>query len=612
MNLKIKGVQIDLVGQKETVEFVLSFIDFIKKCGFNTLVLYLEGRIKTPTFPFLSDKESYSPDEIKEIVKYGGKKKIDIIPVISTLGHTEMFLQFPQLRNLAELSGDTEGRWLKKGYYNMTCPLNEDVYKFFESYFSEVIPLFKSKYFHAGLDECFEIGMCEKCRKEGEKKGYHYLYSYHISRIYKIIKKFKKNMMMWDDMFEIYSESLENIPKDIIMCTWNYNYFVYKPLSHFSNYEREDVFKKYDKKGIKYLFCTKDALIPNIYSFTEYAKNYKPLGGLITKWERGRRFQFDCYPIVTFTGKLWNLKKEFNLESEIEKIMKEYAGKNREKIEALKKYYFSEIPSYSFSSSFIRGEIEPLEEQFYREAKLLYSILLGEKKETINEIVSILNDKIIKFEIRKALFEHLLNGKNKNNIENLLKRIEKIKKERLKMWEKYRKGIPSKIEKYYDSISENVIKFIKKAKESNYFLYLRFFLPDMHGSSFSTINVYDEIGNKIEVVKNVSFKPVHSSIPYYSFVIPFHSDKKVKNIELEVCGYGGQGITYLEVIDKKGNKFYPECITETSGIVENPADLLVDNLRWSYLGLREIKKMFNWNDFRKVKHTIKVKVKKDM
>ena len=89
MNLKIKSVQIDLARQKETVEFVLGFIDFIKKCGFNTLVLYLEGRIKTPTFPFLSDKESYSPDEIKEIVKYGEKKKIDIIPVISTFGHTE-------------------------------------------------------------------------------------------------------------------------------------------------------------------------------------------------------------------------------------------------------------------------------------------------------------------------------------------------------------------------------------------------------------------------------------------------------------------------------------------------------------------------------------------
>ena len=37
----------------------------------------------------------------------------------------------------------------------------------------------------------------------------------------------------------------------------------------------------------------------------------------------------------------------------------------------------------------------------------------------------------------------------------------------------------SKIEKYYDSISENVIKFLSKTKESNYFLYLRFFLPGM-------------------------------------------------------------------------------------------------------------------------------------
>jgi len=105
-------------------------------------------------------------------------------------------VQFPQLQNLAELSGDTEGRWLKKGYYNMTCPLNDDVYKFFENYFSEVIPLFKSKYFHVGLDECWEIGMCEKCRKEGEEKGYHYLYSYHINRIYVEKKERKKDIII--------------------------------------------------------------------------------------------------------------------------------------------------------------------------------------------------------------------------------------------------------------------------------------------------------------------------------------------------------------------------------------------------------------------------------
>lgn len=611
MNLKIKAVQLDLARQKENIEFILSFIDFIKKYGFNTIVLYLEGRIKTNSFPYIKDEDSYSKEEMKEVVKYADKKGIDVIPVVSTLGHTELFLQFPQMRHLAELYGDTEGRWFDKGYYNMTCPLNEEVYKFFENYFSEVIPIFKSKYFHAGLDECWEIGMCEKCSKEGEKNGYDYLYSYHINRIYKTIKKFKKKMMMWDDMFEIYPEALENIPGDIIMCTWNYNYFVYKPTAHFSNFKREDVFKKYNRMGFKYLFCTRELLIPNIYSFTEYARKYKPLGGLITNWERSTRFQFDGYPPVAFAGKYWNSKGE-DVENSVEKTMKEFADKNIVKKEGLKKYYFSEFPSYRFSPLFTRGEVEPLEEQFYREEKLLYSILnSGEKNEVIDEVVFTLKEKILIFEIRKFLYENLLK-KDKGEIRKFIAEIDKLKKEKLKRWKIYRKNIPSKIVNHYNSIVENINAFLRNKEESNYFLTLRFFLPDMYGLPLLSIFVYGDKGEKKEIISKRPFKQVSPHISYYSFVFPFLMKQKISKVELSICGYGGQGISFLEVVDKEGNRFIPESIGGTSGIVENPCDLLEENLKWTYLGLREIKKMFKWNEARKIEHSIEINMKKDI
>ena len=30
-------------------------------------------------------------------------------------------------------------------------------------------------------------------------------------------------MMIWDDMFEFYPEALEDLPRDVVMCSWHYD-----------------------------------------------------------------------------------------------------------------------------------------------------------------------------------------------------------------------------------------------------------------------------------------------------------------------------------------------------------------------------------------------------
>ena len=90
---QFRGVQLDLARQMETLDFIYEFIDFIGKSGYNTLVLYLEGRIKTKSFPYPVAGEYYTPEEMKAVVSYASKKNIDVIPVVSVLGHAELFLK---------------------------------------------------------------------------------------------------------------------------------------------------------------------------------------------------------------------------------------------------------------------------------------------------------------------------------------------------------------------------------------------------------------------------------------------------------------------------------------------------------------------------------------
>ena len=84
----MKLVQIDLARQKETLDEVFKFFDLAKAYGYDGVFLYLEDRIRTKTYPYISVEESYSEDEVRQMVAYGDKLGLELIPVVSNFAHT--------------------------------------------------------------------------------------------------------------------------------------------------------------------------------------------------------------------------------------------------------------------------------------------------------------------------------------------------------------------------------------------------------------------------------------------------------------------------------------------------------------------------------------------
>lgn len=99
---QIRAVQLDLARQKEPVGFVKAYMRRAKDAGFNTVFLYLEDRIKTPCYPYPDDADSYSVAEMRGIVDVGTELGLDIVPVVSPLGHTERFLAHKELAGFGE------------------------------------------------------------------------------------------------------------------------------------------------------------------------------------------------------------------------------------------------------------------------------------------------------------------------------------------------------------------------------------------------------------------------------------------------------------------------------------------------------------------------------
>ena len=100
--MEIRALQIDLARQKENLSYVFSYVDLAVQGGYNTLFLYLENTVRTKSFQFFSETDTYSEDEIKQIIAYATSKGLDVVPALETLGHLEKFFAYEELIPFAE------------------------------------------------------------------------------------------------------------------------------------------------------------------------------------------------------------------------------------------------------------------------------------------------------------------------------------------------------------------------------------------------------------------------------------------------------------------------------------------------------------------------------
>ena len=146
--------QIDLARQKENLPFIKSYIDFAAENGYNAMLCYLENAVRSSETQYFDKDDTYSLDEMRELVKYGDDNGVSLIPVFENLGHLEKFFAYPQLENLSECENEREeGRgFASTARGSCGCSSNENLYVFFEKYVSEVSSVFTSPYIHMGLD----------------------------------------------------------------------------------------------------------------------------------------------------------------------------------------------------------------------------------------------------------------------------------------------------------------------------------------------------------------------------------------------------------------------------------------------------------------------------
>ena len=153
----------------------------------------------------------YTQEQAKEIVAYAAERYITVIPEIDLPGHMQAALAaYPELG----CTGGPYEVWRQWGVSeDVLCAGNDQVLKFLEDVFTELIAIFPSEYIHVGGDECPKVRWekCPKCQARIKALGLksddkhskeERLQSFVINHIEKFLNDHGRQIIGWDEILE--------------------------------------------------------------------------------------------------------------------------------------------------------------------------------------------------------------------------------------------------------------------------------------------------------------------------------------------------------------------------------------------------------------------------
>ncbi len=220
-----RGLMIDVSRHFQPVNVIKRNLDAMLVAKLNTFHWHLSDdhgfRVEIKSYPQLTEKASdgqfYTQEQIKDVVQYADDRGIRVIPEIDVPGHaTALVTAFP------EIASQKKNYQLQRnaGIFDPTLdPTNPRTYMVLDSIFKELSKLFPFEYVHIGGDE--NEGKqwdanpdIQAFMKRKGLKNNHELQTYFNIKLEKILKKYHKNLMGWDEIMT------EQMPKTALIHVW--------------------------------------------------------------------------------------------------------------------------------------------------------------------------------------------------------------------------------------------------------------------------------------------------------------------------------------------------------------------------------------------------------
>ncbi len=221
-----RGLMIDVARHFQPIAVIKRNLEAMASLKMNVFHWHLSDdqgfRLESKVFPKLhqlgSDNQYYTHEQVKDIVRYADKLGIRVVPEIDVPGHASAILTaYPRLGSKKDYSYNIE-RFA--GVFDPTLdPTNPEVYTFLDTLFAEVTMLFPDEYFHIGGDENegkhWDANKdIQQFMKKNKLETNHDLQTYFNIKLEKILNKYGKKLMGWDEI------RTKNMPKTAIIHSW--------------------------------------------------------------------------------------------------------------------------------------------------------------------------------------------------------------------------------------------------------------------------------------------------------------------------------------------------------------------------------------------------------
>ena len=308
-------------------------------------------------YPAANNKkwEYYTKDEMKDIIAFGKSIGIESMPEIEFVTHSKgLTYSMPEL-----FCESTSAH--ADNIHHALCIGNEEVFSFYDALIKEITEIFDFPIIHVGADEivAYDIDVwpmwydCKRCRKKAEELGIRLstqkeldermddgsflfkgidgvmeLMMYGIKRMHKIVTKYGRRMMMWNDNIDISKPC--DLPKDILIHFWRIAAKHRGPhegctMEKFLEQGFEIVNTHYPQTYIEVDIYTPEIPLnkwaPRVYP--EAAEEYRSriLGGGPCAWGNGNgsHFKYTLASMISFYGdRLWDEREnEYGKDFEI-------------------------------------------------------------------------------------------------------------------------------------------------------------------------------------------------------------------------------------------------------------------------------------------------------
>jgi hypothetical protein len=243
-DLPIRGIAIAAPKSSEVDRFIKFMHEELAPRRINTLVLRVDYNYQFESHPELRDEDALSKAGVKKLVAAAGQHKIKIVPQINLLGHQSwagtignLLKVYPEFDETPHVKMPEEYKWPNPDglYCKSYCPLHPGVHQVVFALVDEIVEVFETDAFHAGMDEVFYIGDDKCTRCQGLDKAE--LFAGEVTKIRNHLANNDRKLWIWGDRlidgkttgiglwegsFNRTHRAVDMIPKDVVINDWHY------------------------------------------------------------------------------------------------------------------------------------------------------------------------------------------------------------------------------------------------------------------------------------------------------------------------------------------------------------------------------------------------------